>query len=251
MTLPPDPIRRAADLIRAAKRALAFTGAGLSTPSGIPDFRSPGTGLWNNDDPMEVATLTAFRHHPERFFNWVRPLAATACRAQPNAAHLALVRMEAAGQLMGVITQNIDDLHHRAGAQTVYEVHGSLNTATCRECHRTVPGARVLRQFVDDGLMPTCAHCGGILKPDVVLFEEQLPQAVFHAAQLAARQCDLMLVVGSSLEVMPSARLPHEAVARGARLIIINHSRTYLDDTADVVLHANCAEVLPRIVDAL
>lgn len=251
MTDVASALQRAAELLGAAHAAAAFTGAGISTPSGIPDFRSHGSGLWENCNPLEVASLTAFRHHPERFYAWVRPLAATIYRAEPNLAHRALAALEAAGRLRTVITQNIDMLHQRAGSRRVLEIHGTLRTATCRECHRVFEAERRILDFIRDGVIPLCSECGGVLKPNVILFEEQLPAAVFHRAREAAHQCGLMLVLGSSLEVMPAAGLPLEAVHHGARLIIVNREPTYLDERADVVIHSDVAEVLPALADCV
>jgi NAD-dependent deacetylase len=243
-------IERAGQLLHEARAVVVFSGAGLSTPSGIPDFRSPGSGLWDVADPFEVASLTAFRHHPERFYNWVRPLAARILEAQPNAAHHALVRLEAAGKVRAVITQNIDRLHQRAGSCTVHEIHGSLETATCGCCHRRFEAAGRIQAFIQDGTLPRCPHCNLILKPDVILMEEQLPRLVFQSARDAARQCDLMLVVGSSLEVMPAAGLPLEALNQGAKLILVNYGATYLDERADVLIPADVAEALPQMAEA-
>ncbi|MDW8326430.1 MAG: NAD-dependent deacylase [Anaerolineales bacterium] len=243
-------IARAGQLLHQAHAVVVLSGAGLSTPSGIPDFRSPGSGLWEGVDPFEVASLTAFRHHPERFYQWVRPLAARILAAEPNAAHYALARLEAVGKLHAVITQNIDRLHQRAGQRVVYEIHGTLDTATCGCCHRRFEAAEMMWAFIHEGTLPRCSHCGHILKPDVILMEEQLPYRVFERARDAARRCDLMLVVGSSLEVMPAAGLPLEALNRGAKLILVNYGATYLDERADVLIRADVAEVLPRIVEA-
>jgi NAD-dependent deacetylase len=242
---------RAAALLRGARHAVAFTGAGISTPSGIPDFRSPGSGLWDGVDPFEVASLSAFRYHPERFYAWVRPLAHLICTAQPNAAHRVLAALEAAGRLKAVITQNIDDLHGRAGSRRVLELHGHLREATCGQCHRVVPTDSFLARFIQDGVVALWANCGGVLKPNVILMEEYLPERVLHEARTAARDCDVMLVAGSSLEVMPAAALPFEAVSSGARLIIVNIGPTYLDERAEVLLRADVVEALPRIAAAL
>ncbi len=244
-----DLIREAAIYLRHARRVVALTGAGISTPSGIPDFRSTGSGLWDRYNPMEVASLMAFRHHPERFFAWVRPLVQGILEAQPNPAHVALARLEQAGHLHTLITQNIDGLHQRAGSQRVLEVHGTLSTATCTQCFRTVPSAQFISAFLETGEIPRCPTCGGILKPDVILFGEQLPWKVWQQAEEAARTCDLMLVAGSSLEVTPVARLPLLAAQSGAALIVINHTPTYIDIRADVVLRGDVAHILPRIAE--
>ncbi len=243
-------IRRAAGLLRKAQMAVAFTGAGISTPSGIPDFRSPGSGLWEKTDPMEVASLAAFRYQPEKFYDWVRPLALTIHAAQPNPAHRALAELEEAGLLKLVITQNIDELHLRAGSRRVLEIHGNLREATCGQCRRRLPGAAALARFVQDGSLPRCPDCGGVLKPNVILMGEQLLDSVLAEARAAARRCDVMLVAGSSLEVLPAAELPFEAITHGAKLIIVNIGPTYLDERAEVLLHADVAEALPQIAAA-
>src|SRR5690242_15643913 len=170
-------IEFASDLFRQSRHATVLTGAGLSTRSGIPDFRSEGTGLWSRDEPMEVASLNTFRVAPERFFKWFRPLADQIYRAQPNPAHLALARLEQAGRVHSIITQNIDVLHQKAGAQTVIEMHGTLRTLTCTQCYHQEQASEHLASFVESGAIPRCSQCGEVLKPDVILFGEQLPQA--------------------------------------------------------------------------
>ena len=240
-------IEQAAALIHRAQQGGVLTGAGISTPSGIPDFRSPKSGLWQQHNPLEVASLSAFRHHPERFFAWVHPLLENIVTAQPNAAHYAIAALQQTGHFTGVITQNIDGLHQKAGSAGVIEVHGSLATVTCIQCYRTYESLQFLPDFLKKGIIPRCPHCGGILKPDVVLFGEQLPWQAWEAAERLAHHCDLCLVAGSSLAVMPVARLPIEAARRGAALIIINQTPTYLDKRADVVLHGDVAVILPAL----
>lgn len=238
----------AADLIRTRKFGVVLSGAGISTPSGIPDFRSPGSGLWTRYDPLEVASLSAFRHHPESFFAWLRPLAAGLAQARPNPAHYALARLEQAGHLRAIITQNIDGLHQRAGSRQVLEVHGSMRTLTCIGCFRQFDAGEFIAPYVERGEIPRCSSCRSILKPDVVLFEEQLPVRTWLQAQQTCRECDLMLVAGSSLEIMPAAGLPIQALENGARLIVANQTPTYLDVRADALLRGDVAETLPRLV---
>jgi len=240
-------ISKAIDLLRQARHAVALTGAGISTPSGIPDFRSPGSGVWEDVDPLAVASIYAFRNQPEAFYQWLRPLADLLSHAQPNPAHVALAQLEAYGPLKSVITQNIDALHTKAGSKTIYEVHGHLRQATCLECHHQYDARPYLQAFTTLGELPICPDCTGVLKPDVVLFGEMLPFREIHAAQREAANCDLMLVVGSSLEVTPVADLPMLTRQSGARLIIVNFTETYADAWADVVIHADVAEVLPQL----
>jgi NAD-dependent deacetylase len=251
-TFPPQTqtaINFAADLFRQSKHAVLLTGAGLSTPSGIPDFRSTGTGLWSRDEPMEVASLNTFRTAPERFFEWFRPLASQIYNAQPNPAHLSLAELGKAGRIHSIITQNIDMLHQKAGSQTVIEMHGTMQTLTCTQCYYKEQTALYLDSFVESGKIPCCPKCGGVFKPDVILFGEQLPQAAWFKAQREARQCDLMLVVGSSLEVLPVAGLPMQALDHGAHLIIVNNAQTYINVRADVVISEDAAMVIPAIAE--
>jgi NAD-dependent deacetylase len=243
-----DRIIRAAEIMREARSVVALTGAGISVPSGIPDFRSDG-GLWDLDDPMEVASLRAFRANPQRFYDWFRPLLGRLLTAQPNPAHLALAALERAGALKALITQNIDGLHQRAGSREVYELHGHLRGATCLECQRQTPTAPLFER-VRRHEIPRC-DCGGLFKPDVVLFDELLPRGLFWLAQRAIETCDALIVVGTSLEVAPVGDMPLVVLRRGARIIIVNQTETYLDQRADVVLHEDVAEALPAIVDQL
>lgn len=242
-----EALTRAAALLLKARHAVAFTGAGISTASGIPDFRSPYSGLWNNVDPFTVASLYGFRHNPQAFYKWVEPLVRTMLTAQPNPAHLSLAELEGAGQLKAVITQNIDMLHTRAGSQRVYELHGHLREATCIRCFSVYPALPIIERFLEDGQVPHCPECEGVLKPNIVLFGEALPQREFAAAREHARKADVVLVIGSSLEVAPACDLPMLAVKNGAQLIVINLEPTPADRAAQVVIRANAAHVLPQI----
>jgi NAD-dependent deacetylase len=239
----------AVDLLRAARCAYAFTGAGVSTASGLPDFRSPG-GLWAGIDPMTVASRSAFERRPEAFYAFYRQRLEVLARAAPNPAHDALAALERAGRLRGVITQNVDGLHQAAGSSMVIELHGNLREAVCVACGTIRPIA-VIRAALDAGTMPRCAGCGSMLKPNVVLFEDLLPMRPWLAAERAARASDVMLVVGSSLQVFPAASLPHETLDAGGRLILVNREPTPFDDRAAVVIHGEAARILPEIADAL
>ncbi len=243
-----EKISLAAQLIRSKQHVVALTGAGISTPSGIPDFRSPGSGLWTTYQPMEVASLTAFRYQPKSFYEWLRPLVQEMIQAQPNPAHVALAELEANNQVGPVITQNIDNLHQKAGSKLVLEVHGSFDTLSCISCHKQITTTQdIMSDLIQKGHVPRCPECGEVLKPDVVLFEEQLPVQIWKQAQQAVQKCQLMLVLGSSLTVQPVSRLPYEAVTSGAELVIINKSKTYLDDRAQVLIHDDVAKILPEI----
>lgn len=240
-------LQKAAAMLRGARHAVAFTGAGISTPSGIPDFRSAESGLWQKYDPMAVASLGVFQSHPEKFYNWLRPLLQAIWAANPNPAHLALAQMETAGIIQAVISQNIDDLHQRAGSKSVYEVHGSLRTMSCACCGETYPSTQFRDQLTYDDQMPRCPRCGRVMKPDITLFGEMLPEDTWQEAESHCAKADVMLVAGSSLEVWPAATLPELAVQNGARLIVCNLTPTHLNARADVVLDADVADTLPRI----
>ncbi len=245
-----DPkIRQAASLIKNAKHAVALTGAGVSTPSGIPDFRTPGSGLWEQADPMSVASIWGFIEHPQGFYDWVKPLTQLMLTAQPNPAHCALAELETLGILHAIITQNIDNLHQLAGSKKVLEVHGHMRQATCIRCYHLVPGQPLLAKFLADGAIPTCEVCGGVMKPNVVLFGEMLPVSVMYEAEQESKACDVMLIAGSSLEVAPAADLPLAAKKNGARLIIVNKTPTPADNQAALVLREDVAVALPRIVE--
>jgi len=244
-------IEKAAQCFSESHYAIALTGAGISTPSGIPDFRSSHDGLWEKYNPMEVASLTAFRLRPEKFYQWFRPLTRTIIEAEPNPAHLALADLEKHGILKEIITQNIDGLHQKAGAKVVHEVHGTLRSLTCVSCYSKFDAESLVEAFINQGEIPHCTECGSILKPDAILFEEQLPFQTWQAVEKAVKQCDLMLVAGSSLEVVPVARLPYEAITRGAKLIVVNNQKTYIDERAEVVINQDVAEVLPAIVELI
>jgi NAD-dependent deacetylase len=244
-------IKCAVDIICNSKWAVMLSGAGISTPSGIPDFRSTESGLWTKYDPFEVASLISFRHHPEKFYDWIRPLADKMRKAEPNAAHFSVAQLEQAGYLKTIITQNIDGLHQRAGSKNVIEVHGSLETMTCVDCYEKVNAEDYIQPYLQKGQVPYCPSCGGTLKPDAVLFGEQLPIHSWLKAQKTSKNCDVMIVAGSSLEVLPVAGLPMRALENGGHLIVINHSETYIDVRADVVFHEDVIDILPKIAQGV
>lgn len=245
-----EQIEQAADILMQARYVTALTGAGHSTPSGIPDFRSAESGLWQSADPMQVASIFAFRQKPQAFYDWVRPMMNTMLNAKPNPAHYALAQLEEMGILQAVITQNIDGLHQRAGSRVVHEVHGHLRQATCVRCYDKVQAEPLIRDLVENGSIPHCSKCDGVMKPDVILFGEQLPIQELIASQQAARKSDVMIVAGSSLQVAPVGDVPLLTKERGGKLIFVNFDPTHLDDLADVVIYADVADVLPRLVRA-
>lgn len=243
-------IQAAADLIKQSRHAVALTGAGISTPSGIPDFRSPGSGLWTKVDPTEVVSIDGFRRNPAAYYQWRGPLLKTMRLAQPNPAHRALAALEARALLRAVITQNIDGLHQRGGSRRVLEVHGRGHELVCLACGQTYEDDAEVQRVVDRGEVPYCAFCGGLLKPNVVFFGALLPLDVLDEVEREVRACDLMIVVGSSLEVQPACLWPQDAMRHGARAIIVNYQETYLDERADVVIRGDVASVLPAIAEA-
>jgi NAD-dependent protein deacetylase/lipoamidase len=239
-----------AELVRVSRCTVALTGAGVSVPSGIPDFRTPETGLWANVDPMEVAHIDVFERDPARFWSYYRPRFQSLGDKRPNGAHAALAELERRGLLAGVVTQNIDRLHRAAGSQNVVEVHGSIATSTCRDCAISYGLDEVDALFDSDGVA-VCAACGGAVKPDVVLFGEMLPEGAMRRAQELAAAADLMLCVGSSLVVHPVAALPELTLSAGGKLAIVTKSATPYDGDAVLKLSGEVDEELDALVAAL
>ena len=231
-----------AALIVERQPCVVLTGAGISTESGIPDFRSP-TGLWADVDPFEVASIKAFRRDPARVWSFYRERIDVLLDAKPNAAHSALAQLERKGLVSAVVTQNIDMLHSRAGSEEVVEVHGSIRSAQCLRCLWTEPAAAVLAQLAETPV-PACPQCGEPLKPGIVLFGEVLPAGAMERAVQLARGARLMLVVGSSLEVWPVGGLPLEAQS----LVIVNRGPTALDDRALLKIDAGAGETLAAVL---
>ena len=250
-----ERVRVAGHLLRQSRWTAVLTGAGVSTESGLPDFRStpsPGRrgGLWSGVDPMRVASATAFARDPDAFYDFYRHRLAHLADAEPNAAHRAIAHLEAMGFVQLVITQNVDRLHHAAGSREVVEVHGNLREARCHACGAVVPIDEMTRPL-EAGTRPRCASCGGRLRPNVVLFEEMLPVDAYARAEDACRRCEVLLVVGSSLEVYPVAGLPRRAKQRGAKIVIVNREPTACDGLAELVLRGSAGEILPAVVAAV
>jgi NAD-dependent deacetylase len=226
-----------------------LTGAGVSTESGIPDFRSP-TGLWARFDPLEYGSIDAFRAGPHKVWSFYKPRVAMLTESEPNAAHRALAELERLGLVEAVVTQNIDLLHERAGSREVVEVHGSIRSATCPGCGKQQPLERVL-ELLTEADAPACPSCGAILKPDVVFFGELLPAEAIERASALARKAGLLLVVGSALEVYPVAALPEETLAAGGELAIVNRGPTRYDTRATLRIDGSAGEVLAQAAQAL
>jgi len=248
-----EQIGRVAEMITQARRIVVFTGAGVSTESGIPDFRSPG-GLWTKFDPEDF-TIDRFLDSPEtRRRQWRLLLAGGLLKdASPNAAHAAIAELETLGRLDCVITQNIDNLHQKAGNDPgrVYELHGNLHWIRCLACGGRYPLREILGESGASPDPPSCRRCGGMLKPDVIFFGEALPDATLREATHRANTCDLMIVVGSSLVVYPAAYMPFYAKQSGAKIVIVNLTPTPADRTADAVIRASAGEVMGRILTAV
>jgi NAD-dependent deacetylase len=233
-----------AELLRANQPCVVLTGAGVSTESGIPDFRS-ATGIWAQYDPYEVASIDAFRRDPERVWEFYARRLDVLAQASPNAAHEALAELESRGLVQAVVTQNVDRLHAAAGSRQVIEVHGSIGRAVCLACGREEEDVRALLP------LPRCADCGAVLKPAVVMFGELLPVAAIDRATAIARAAALLLVVGTSLEVWPVAGLPEETLAHGGTLAIVNRDPTPYDRQAHLVIHAGAGATLAACVSSL
>jgi NAD-dependent deacetylase len=246
-----EEVRRLAELVRASERAITLTGAGISVPSGIPDFRSPGTGLWERVDPMEVAHIDVFRRDPERFWGFYGERFQKLSDKRPNRAHEVLALLEREGFLRAVITQNIDQLHARAGTRELVEVHGTIAHSSCGRCGARYALEEVrVRQAADERGIPRC-DCLQPLKPDVVLFGEYLPMAALARAEALASEADLMICIGSSLEVYPVAELPLRTLYAGGRVAIITRGPTPLDGRATVRLDGDVVEELEALVGEL
>jgi NAD-dependent deacetylase len=242
---------RLADLLRDAGSAVVLTGAGVSVPSGIPDFRTPGKGLWEKVNPMEVAHIDAFRRAPDRFWSFYSQRFTALKDKQPNRAHEAIAELERRGLVRGVITQNVDRLHRRAGSRNVIEVHGSIDRCVCLECGGKVELERVMEMIAEQPGAPECVACISPLKPDVVLFGELLPERAMAEAHALALEADVMLCVGSSLEVYPVASLPAVTLESGGRLAIVTQGPTPYDSDAEVKLAGDVVAELDALMVAL
>jgi NAD-dependent deacetylase len=243
-------VARLAELLGRSRRAVALTGAGVSVPSGIPDFRTPETGLWAKVDPMEVAHIGVFEREPERFWSYYRPRFQALGDKEPNRAHEALAELERRGLIEGVITQNIDRLHRAAGSENVIEMHGSIETSSCLECG-TAYGIDRVDELFDERGVAVCPNCGGAVKPDVVLFGEFLPEEAMARATELAEGAELMICVGSSLAVHPVAGLPQLTLAHGGKLAIVTKGETPYDGDAELKLEGEVDEELAALLAAL
>lgn len=247
-----DKIHQIVNLIEKSSYAVVFSGAGISTPSGIPDFRSQNSGLWTKNNPIEVASLTSFKKTPEVFFDWYHPLLQAILNARPNSAHKAIAHLEKFGKIKAVITQNIDLLHQKAGANNVIELHGSINSYSCLNCSFvTTSEQKIIQDFLQNKKIPCCPNCSVPLKPSIIFYEEMLPAMAWEQAYAHSQKADLFIVVGSSLEVYPANLLPEIAVSNNAKLLINTFSLTPLDNIAEIVINDDVAEVWNYIASVM
>ncbi|BDC36610.1 MAG: NAD-dependent deacylase [Candidatus Methanoliparum thermophilum] len=246
-----EKIKKTAELIKDSKSIVALTGAGMSTESGIPDFRSPGTGIWEKIDPMKFASIDSFIKglDLDELINLISDLDITSIfTSEPNEGHKALAELETINKLEGIITQNVDMLHQKAGCKNVIEIHGSMKTASCLRCNKKIEFDEFLAETIEQQKIPPKCPCGGIIKPDVVFFGEMLPKKALSRSIEYVSRCDMLLAIGSSLVVYPVSSLPRLAKEHGAKLVIINIEKTPYDNVADVVIHGKIGTVLPRVV---
>jgi NAD-dependent deacetylase len=234
-------------LVAASRQAVAFTGAGVSTPSGVRDFRSPG-GIWTQYRPVEFDEFLRSEDARRRYWRYKKETYPEFASARPNAVHAALAGLEAEGRLQAVITQNIDGLHQEAGSQRVLELHGTNRRVDCLSCRRRYPASEVQDRLLGGCDVPRCDDCQGLLKPATVSFGQSLPAEVLAEAFSLARESDLVLILGSSLLVQPAASIPEEAAAAGVPMVIVNREATPLDAQARVVLHGSVEELLPALL---
>ncbi len=234
--------------LRQSAHVVVFSGAGMSAESGVPTFRDAQTGLWAQYDPTELATPEAFRQHPKRVWDWYAWRRELVAQARPHAGHRAVAALERHVPQVTVVTQNVDGLHQEAGSRRVVELHGNLRRIVCARCRAVVPQTAWAPAGPEG--VPRCPHCGGLLRPDVVWFDEPLPADAWRAAQQAMQTADVVLVVGTSGVVYPAAGLPLLARERGARLVEVNPTETALTPVVDDVLRGPAGEVLPALVRA-
>ncbi|MFW9783809.1 MAG: NAD-dependent deacetylase, partial [Candidatus Heimdallarchaeota archaeon] len=240
-------IKKLVEIILDSQSIVALTGAGMSTESGIADFRSPGTGLWEKLDPYEYASINSYVANPVKNLEFMLETGKAIFSARPNKGHKALTRLQRLGKLKGVMTQNIDRLHHKAKTKNIVEFHGNVMEAKCLQCGKVFPITSMVNQALQ-GKAPSCVECNGMLKPNAIFFGEPLESSVLSAADQMIQDCDLMIVIGSSLVVYPVAWYPQKALSLGAKLAIVNIQETDMDSLAEVVIHEKIGETLPEIV---
>ncbi len=242
-------IEKFADLILNSHNIVALTGAGMSTESGIPDFRSPGTGLWTKVDPMEFASINSYVAKGTSNLDSMFEMGKTIFSARANKGHKALSKMQKLGKLVGVLTQNVDSLHQKAKTENIVELHGNVREAVCMRCKEIFPIVVMVNQYLKERREPSCEECNGLLKPNAIFFGEPLDSEVLEKADKMIAECDLLVILGSSLVVYPVAFYPHKALSVGAKLAIINIQETEMDDKSEIVIHEKIGETLPKIIE--
>ena len=247
MSILEEQINKLAKLILDSRNIVALTGAGMSTESGIADFRSPGTGLWEKVDPYEYASIDSYIAHPAKNLEFMLETGKAIFSARPNKGHKALTKLQKVGKLKGVLTQNIDRLHHKAKTKNIVEFHGNVMEAKCLQCGEVFPITNMVNQVLQ-GRSPSCNVCKGMLKPNAIFFGEPLESQVLQAADEIIAGCDLLIVLGSSLVVYPVAFYPQKALSFGAKIAIINIQETDMDSQAEVVIHEKIGDIFPKIV---
>jgi len=241
-------LEKIAKLIIDSNYIVALTGAGMSTESGIADFRSPGTGLWEKVDPYEFASINSYMANTSKNLEFMLETGRNIFRARPNRGHKALTKLQKIGKLRGVLTQNIDRLHHKAHTKNIVEFHGNAYEAKCMSCGKIYEITTMVNQVMKGKSTPSCEKCSGLLKPNAIFFGEPLESDTLQAADIMISKCDLLLVLGSSLVVYPVALYPKRVLSMGAKLAIINIQETDMDSAAEVVIHEKIGDVLPKII---
>ncbi|MFX1410753.1 MAG: NAD-dependent deacetylase [Promethearchaeota archaeon] len=244
-----ENIKTLVQLILDSKSIVALTGAGMSTESGIADFRSPESGLWTKVDPNEFASIHSYVADTGKNLGFMLEMGLQIFKAKPNKGHKALTKLQKLGKLKGILTQNIDGLHYKAKTKNIVELHGTVNEAKCMRCKKVYPITKMINQFLKERKVPSCEDCNGLLKPNAIFFGEPLESDTLRAAEQMIVNCDLMIVLGSSLIVYPAAFYPHKVLSQGAKLAIINIQETDIDKSAEVVIHKKIGEVFPRVVE--
>lgn len=244
-----EKIEKVVELIQKAQNIVILTGAGMSTESGIADFRSPNTGLWEKVDPYEFGSINSYVANTSKNLKFMLEMGMNIFRAKPNRGHKVITKLQKMGKLKGVITQNIDGLHQKAHTKNIVELHGTANESRCIRCHKVFPITTMINQVLQGNYSPSCEVCNGLLKPNAIFFGEPLLSETLICADKMIEDCDLMIVLGSSLLVYPAASYPDKALSLGAKLVIINIQETPIDRYADVVIHDKIGDVFPIIVE--
>lgn len=242
-------IERFARLILESKNIVVLTGAGMSTESGIADFRSPGTGLWEKVNPNEFASIHSYVSDTQKNLKFMLEMGINIFKARPNKGHKMLTKLQKLGKLKGILTQNIDGLHQKAHTNNIVELHGTANESICMRCKKVYPITKMINQVLKDKYAPSCEVCNGLLKPNAIFFGEPLHSETLRSADEMLSDCDLLIVLGSSLLVYPVAFYPQKALSSGAKLAIINIQETDMDHRAEVVIHDKIGDIFPKIVE--